>query len=142
MKRKGAAGEAAVPHPARVAVTRRKSNVTAQKPFMNNSARDSADRAVLLEAFVAELTCAAYAVALRHTTGHSWLDLQLALWQALDETVARWGQACPEDGPLVVAASQALGPLERKTGLVIGAVDSCTLNSRPRRLKTRAEGSE
>jgi len=73
MKRKGAAGEAAVPHPARVAVTRRKSNVTAQKPFMNNSARDSADRAVLLEAFVAELTCAAYAVALRHTTGHSWL---------------------------------------------------------------------
>ena len=97
MKRKGAAGEAAVPHPARVAVTRRKSNVTAQKPFMNNSARDSADRAVLLEAFVAELTCAAYAVALRHTTGHSWLDLQLDLWKGLNETVSSWGQGCPAE---------------------------------------------
>src|SRR5262249_51107412 len=136
MKRKGAAGEAAVPHPARVAMTRRKSSVTAQKPFMNDTARTTADRAVLLEAFVAELTTAAYAVALRHTTGHSWLDLQLALWQALDETVARWGQACPGDGPLVAAAIQALRPLEGKTALVVGAADSCTLNGKPSRLKT------
>ena len=109
---------------------------------MNATARTASDRDTLRGMFVAELTTAAYADALHHGTGYSWLDLQLALWQALDETVARWGQACPEDGPLVVAAIQALGPLERKTALVIGAADSCTLNSRPGRLKTRAEGSE
>ena len=30
-------------------------------------------------------------------TGHSWLDLQLDLWKALDDTVTRWGQGCPVD---------------------------------------------
>ena len=51
----------------------------------------------MLEAFVAELTTAAYAVALRHGTGHSWLDLQLDLWKALDETVRSWGQEYPAE---------------------------------------------
>ena len=91
MKRNRAAGEAAGPHPARVAMTRRKSNVTAQKPFMHETARATADRAVLLEAFVAELTCAAYHVALRHGAGQ-WLDLQLRLWHALADTVEQWAR--------------------------------------------------
>jgi len=91
MKRNRAAGEAAVPHPARVTMTRRKSNVTAQKPFMNDTARATADRAVLLEAFVAELTSAAYHVALRHGAGQ-WLDLQLRLWNALADTVEQWAR--------------------------------------------------
>ena len=91
MKRMGAAGEAAGPHPARVAMTRRKSNVTAQKPFVTDTARATADRAVLLEAFVAELTSAAYHVALRHGAGQ-WLDLQLRLWNALADTVEQWAR--------------------------------------------------
>jgi hypothetical protein len=33
-----------------------------------------------LEDFVAELTAAAYVVALRHGAGNPWLDLQLELW--------------------------------------------------------------
>jgi hypothetical protein len=70
-------------------MTRRKSNVTAQKPFMNDTARASADRAVLLEAFVAELTSAAYHVALRHGAG-TWLDLQIRLWHTLADTVEQW----------------------------------------------------
>ena len=95
MKRKGAAGEAAGPHPARVAMTRRKSNVTAQKPFMHETSRATADWAVLLEAFVAELTSAAYHVALRHGAG-TWLDLQLRLWHTLAETVEQWA---PKSSP-------------------------------------------
>jgi hypothetical protein len=70
---------------------RRKSNVTAQKPFMNDTARANADRAVLLKAFVAELSSAAYHVALRHGAG-TWLDLQLRLWQTLADTVEQWAR--------------------------------------------------
>ena len=62
---------------------------------MNATARTASDRDTLLEAFVAELTTAAYAVALRHGTGHLWLDLQLDLWKALNEAVRSWGQGCP-----------------------------------------------
>jgi hypothetical protein len=35
----------------------------------------------------AELTAAAYSVALRHAAGDRWLDLQLELWRALTETL-------------------------------------------------------
>jgi len=41
------------------------------------------------EDFVAELTAAAYAVALRHGTRTPWLDLELELWHALNDTVGR-----------------------------------------------------
>jgi hypothetical protein len=64
---------------------------------MNANDRTPSDGNTLLETFIAELTTAAYAVALRHTTRRSWLDLQLALWKALDETVTRWGQGRQED---------------------------------------------
>jgi hypothetical protein len=91
MKRNGAASDAAVTHPARVTMTRRKSNVTAHKPFVNDTARATYDRAVLLEAFVAEFTSAAYHVALRHGAG-TWLDLQLRLWHTLADTVEHWAR--------------------------------------------------
>ena len=67
---------------------------------MNADYRTANHPDTLRETFVAELTTAAYAVALRHGTGHSWLDLQLALWKALNETVRSWGQGCPaEENP-------------------------------------------
>jgi hypothetical protein len=44
-----------------------------------------------LEAVAAELTAAAYSVALRHAVGDKWLDLQLELWRVLTETVKKWG---------------------------------------------------
>ena len=65
--------------------------MTGLKPFMNDTASATADRAVLLEAFVAELTSAAYHVALRHEAG-TWLDLQLRLWHTLADTVEQWAR--------------------------------------------------
>ncbi len=48
------------------------------------------DLEIPLEDFTAELTRAAYAVALRHGARDKWLDLQLELWKALQETVKKW----------------------------------------------------
>ena len=53
------------------------------------------DRDASLETFAAELTNAAYAIALRHRTGGSWVDLELALWRVLAETVIKWELAMP-----------------------------------------------
>jgi hypothetical protein len=49
----------------------------------------AADTEHSLAALAAELTAAAYPVALRHAVGDRWLDLQLELWQALTETVKK-----------------------------------------------------
>jgi hypothetical protein len=49
------------------------------------------DRNALLESFAAELTLAAYCVALRTRTRGTWLDLELDLWRALADTVKTWG---------------------------------------------------
>jgi hypothetical protein len=56
-----------------------------------------------LEALAAELTSAAYAIALRHGVEDKWLDVQLELWAALKETVKKWGQEPPtfSDMPFV-----------------------------------------
>jgi hypothetical protein len=43
------------------------------------------------EALAAELTAAAYPVALRHAGRDEWLELQLELWRVLTETVKKWG---------------------------------------------------
>jgi hypothetical protein len=51
-----------------------------------------------LEALAAELTAAAYPVALRHAVGDKWLDLELELWRALTETVTKWGRGLPRAG--------------------------------------------
>ena len=53
----------------------------------------AADTEHSLAALAAELTAAAYPVALRHAAGDRWLDLQLELWQALTETVKKWDGA-------------------------------------------------
>ena len=42
-----------------------------------------------LEVFAAELTAAAYCVALRDGAGDKWLDLELDLWRVLTETVRK-----------------------------------------------------
>jgi hypothetical protein len=61
------------------------------------------DRDSLLEGFAAELTSAAYAVALRHGVEAKWLDLELELWEALKEMVKKRGQELPHfsDVPFV-----------------------------------------
>jgi len=53
------------------------------------------DRDALLETFAAELTLAAYRVALRTWTRGTWLDLELDLWRALADTVKTWGRELP-----------------------------------------------
>jgi hypothetical protein len=42
-----------------------------------------------LEVFAAEVTAAAYCVALRHGAGDKWLDLEWDLWRVLTETVRK-----------------------------------------------------
>jgi len=53
--------------------------------------RTPANRDGLLEGFAAELTLAAYRVALRTGTQGTWLDLELDLWRALADAVKTWG---------------------------------------------------
>ena len=53
---------------------------------------NSVNRDVILETFAAELTLAAYRVALRTRSQGTWLDLELGLWSALGEKVKRWDQ--------------------------------------------------
>jgi hypothetical protein len=48
-----------------------------------------------LKAFAAELTCAAYGVALRHTAAGSWVDLELALWKVLTQAGEKWARQSP-----------------------------------------------
>jgi hypothetical protein len=57
---------------------------------MNSIGRTMRDRDVYVENFAAELTDAAYPVALRHGVAGSSIDLELDLWRALGETVQRW----------------------------------------------------
>jgi hypothetical protein len=63
----------------------------------------SYDRDARLEDFAAELTLAAYHVALRHGTGGTWLDLELELWRVKTEMIEKWGR----DRPLAQLAAFA-----------------------------------
>jgi hypothetical protein len=58
---------------------------------MNADERITADWDTLLANFAAELTSAAYPIALRHGIEDSWVDLELDLWRVLAETVKKWG---------------------------------------------------
>jgi hypothetical protein len=49
-----------------------------------------------LERLAADAADTAYAIALRHRTCGSWIDLELELWKALARTVGEWG--CRSDG--------------------------------------------
>jgi hypothetical protein len=57
---------------------------------MNNNPWTTKERDTFLKNLAAELTEAAYAVALRHDKPGSWIDLELDLWKALGETVQKW----------------------------------------------------
>jgi hypothetical protein len=48
-----------------------------------------------LESLVAELTEAAYPVALRHSARGSWVDLELDLWKALGQAISKWEEEKP-----------------------------------------------
>jgi len=52
-------------------------------------------RDALLETFAAEITLAAYRVALQTGTRGTWLDLQLDLWTTLADRVKTWGRELP-----------------------------------------------
>src|SRR5260370_37859464 len=71
------------------------SPVTTERPFMSDTHSASWNRDTLLENFAAELTSAAYAVALRHGVEDNWLELELELWEALKETVKKGAQRPP-----------------------------------------------
>ena len=62
---------------------------------MNRDIKPRVDRDARLESLAAELTLAAYRVALRPRTGGTWLDLELDLWKALADTVETWGRKLP-----------------------------------------------
>ena len=49
-------------------------------------------RDALLESFAAELTLAAYRVALRTRMQGTWLDLELDLWRVLADTVKTYAE--------------------------------------------------
>jgi hypothetical protein len=44
------------------------------------------------EDFVAQLTAAAYGVALQHRAANPWLDLELELWHALTDAASKWNR--------------------------------------------------
>ena len=67
---------------------------------MNRKDWSTGDRDTLLECLAAELTSAAYFVALRHNRPNSWIDLELDLWRTTTEAVRRWKQGiAPRRGP-------------------------------------------
>ena len=53
------------------------------------------DPDALLEAFAADITLAAYRVALQTGTRGTWLDLQLDLWRTLADRVKTWRRELP-----------------------------------------------
>src|SRR5260370_11652263 len=66
---------------------------------MSDNPGAACNRDTLLENFAAELTCAAYPIALRHGMAGSWLKVELGLWRALVETVKKWAREKPLAGP-------------------------------------------
>lgn len=77
---------------------------------MNANKMTSCDWDTLLLAFAAELTNAAYSVALRHGMAGTWLDLELELWKALAERVQEWGAA--------IAAGRTGGALDTTAAII------------------------
>jgi hypothetical protein len=71
------------------------SALATERRLMNDNARATANRDALLDHFAAELTRAAYHVALRHGAAGAWLDLELDLWRVVADTVRQWGRSSP-----------------------------------------------
>jgi hypothetical protein len=68
---------------------RRRATISTRS-YMNGDSKTPVNRDALLETFAAELTLAAYRVALQTRTRGTWLDLELDLWRALAGTVKTW----------------------------------------------------
>jgi hypothetical protein len=65
-------------------------NCTERKESLMNATIATRSRPdAALEAFTAELTDAAFPVALRHGVGTDWLDVKLELWRAIDRAVRK-----------------------------------------------------
>jgi hypothetical protein len=62
---------------------------------MNGDRKTCVDRDAPLDRLAAELTVAAYRVAVRTHTESTWLDLELDLWRAMADTVETWGKTWP-----------------------------------------------
>ena len=65
---------------------------------MSDNHGTSSDRDDLLDNFVAELTSAAYSIALRHGLRSPWFEVELGLWSALAATVKKWADERPPAG--------------------------------------------
>ena len=61
-----------------------------------------------LEKLAAELTVAAYQVALQHGVGDKWVDLQLDLWEVMAQALAKRFSSNPDKSGLDAAASMAI----------------------------------
>jgi hypothetical protein len=62
---------------------------------MNDIPDPARDRDTRLENLAAELTSAAYPLALRRGLKDSWIKMELGLWRALAETVKKWARQRP-----------------------------------------------
>ena len=62
---------------------------------MNRPFETPVNRDILLDTLAAELTLAAYRVALRTRREGTWLDLELDLWKALADTTRKWERKLP-----------------------------------------------
>ena len=62
---------------------------------MNDNERAAREWDRELERLAADVTRTAYAIALRHGAGGSWVELELGLWEALSRTVREWGRRPP-----------------------------------------------
>jgi hypothetical protein len=83
---------------------------------MSDNQRATGNRDIRLENFTAELTLAAYSVALRHGTAGTWVDLELDLWRALVRTVKKWDRRSPPNSEVVLVGDWAGGQDEAVNG--------------------------
>ena len=77
---------------------------------MNRDVLTPVNRDALLETLAAELTLAAYRVALRTRTKGTWLDLELDLWRALADSARTWGEgiaSAPLNGDSALTAQRS-----------------------------------
>jgi hypothetical protein len=66
---------------------------------MHASDGPATDREAFLDNVTAELTEAAYLVALRHSGADSWIDLKLDLWNVLATAVHKLRRQVPRGSP-------------------------------------------
>jgi hypothetical protein len=75
-----------------------KRNLSTEPHFMSDNLGAVRNRDTLLEDFAAELTSAAYPLALRQGIRGSWIEVELGLWKALAETFRKRAGDWPPTG--------------------------------------------